>query len=202
MQLLVHKDHQPERFLDIVHFFYREEEASADDRLAGKYLTQAYLQACDEKTSQQDRWDHLLRSLSSVPGIRHIRDLSHDPRHAYKAMISGEDNQTGIVFYLSYLGDLFGAWYIDEHAEDNKHPIRPAMMKNYCSDLSYIPFGSHQATLVASIRKEIASLFPGFGDFDNTYAGSKVPAVQIEKGFFKNIDLFQVLFDIHMHGLF
>jgi len=170
-----------------------------DEKPQSQWARPAYDEICKKKDAEVEIWNSLLHSLTSTHSIR-FKNMDFDLPHGYKAFVKMPAPIFGVIFYLSFIGNLFGCFYGQENTPLEKRPVARHPWTKSDGFESYEPCYESQIEMKNVVFTEVHKYFPGFVEFDNKYADYKIPEVQTFQGFAQNIDLFQVIFNTHIHG--
>jgi len=177
-------------------------------------LKPEYHKACDSMKNFLAPWNALLAELGDMDWVDwQIRDMSYNSNHIFKGVImlkcDNKEKSTGIIFHLSLIGNQIGIYFSDHAIINNFRPIEEALYYSaedanapvIHRELSYFPLNDLHVKYKPALLMTIKEYFPDFTEFDNQFAESKMEWVQLEWGFYHNLDMFQVFFGTHIHGV-
>jgi hypothetical protein len=189
-----------EKYVEIVKEYFHlndlEKEPGKHDDSIPSF---AYKKAVETRDSKTQDWENLLDQIGKQKEVSFLRDMSFSSDHSFEATISLEKKgQTGIVFYLSFLGDFIGVYFIDyNHTSSGIRAIDGRVFEF----LSFSAQNRKQMKSLSNLLREISFLFPSFKLFDNTYARKVFRNFFGTNGFYKEITLFEIFFSPHFHGI-
>lgn len=195
------KQEPPALYENLLHHFFLSNDGINGEALPyNSHLSKDFFSACAEKDTNLPIWNSLIDELKQFPDISHVRDMPNDEQHCYKAQLClHPDREQAINVYVSFLGNLVGFTYAENHTNPEKGIICDSQSGKPIEDISYLPITGKHETIKEQILATTMGYFPGFIEFDNTYAGMNVENIKTFGRHFTNIQIFQILFTSNMH---
>lgn len=192
-----------EHYLQIVnhYFLYKTNSLSGKEFAAQKHLSADYVAVCERKEMMANVWSSLVEELKRRNDVFRIKEPPVSTPHCFEASIALNKQCTvGVNLCLSFLDQEIGFYYVNYKLKHKDSHIVDSY-GSYKDYLSYFPSTQLQKTFVQVLKEEILRYFPGFNFFDNEIAAYKIESILGQSSFYKNIDIFQIIFSPYLHGL-